>query len=55
VGLDVIAGRLTEVNVTSPTGFREIEQLTGARLQQRVLGWLTSRLRLSGRALAPAA
>jgi glutathione synthase len=55
-GLDVIAGHLTEVNVTSPTGFREIEQLAGARLQQQVLDWLTTRLPLpSRRALAPAA
>ncbi len=29
VGLDVIGDRLTEVNVTSPTCFREIEQQTG--------------------------
>jgi glutathione synthase len=29
VGLDVIGDRLTEINVTSPTCFREIEQQTG--------------------------
>jgi glutathione synthase len=29
VGLDVIGGRLTEVNVTSPTCFQEIMQQTG--------------------------
>ncbi len=29
VGLDVIGDRITEVNVTSPTCFREIEQQTG--------------------------
>jgi glutathione synthase len=29
VGLDVIAGKLTEVNVTSPTGLREIQALSG--------------------------
>jgi glutathione synthase len=56
VGIDVIAGHLTEVNVTSPTGFREIERLTGARLQQHFLDWLTTRLPLpSRRALASAA
>jgi len=27
VGLDVIGGRLTEINITSPTGIRHIEQL----------------------------
>jgi len=29
VGLDVIGDRITEINVTSPTCFREIEQQTG--------------------------
>jgi glutathione synthase len=29
VGLDVIGGYLTEVNVTSPTCFREIQDQTG--------------------------
>ena len=28
VGLDVISDRLTEVNVTSPTGLREIDALS---------------------------
>jgi glutathione synthase len=29
VGIDVIAGRLTEINVTSPTGARAIQSMTG--------------------------
>jgi glutathione synthase len=29
VGLDVIGDWLTEINVTSPTGFREIQDQTG--------------------------
>jgi glutathione synthase len=29
VGLDVIGDSLTEINVTSPTGFQEITQQTG--------------------------
>jgi glutathione synthase len=29
VGLDVIGGRLTEINVTSPTGMQEINRLEG--------------------------
>ena len=29
VGIDVIAGHLSEINVTSPTGIREVEQLGG--------------------------
>lgn len=44
VGLDVIGGQLTEVNVTSPTGVQEANRLeghTGAdRLEARVVTWL---------------
>jgi glutathione synthase len=40
VGIDVIGGYLTEVNVTSPTGMREIDRLDGVRLGDRVLDWL---------------
>ena len=29
VGIDVIGGYLTEINVTSPTGIREIHRLSG--------------------------
>ena len=32
VGIDVIDGYLTEINVTSPTGLRSILQLTGNNL-----------------------
>ena len=34
VGLDVIGGKLTEINVTSPTGIREIQDLTGRDVGQ---------------------
>jgi glutathione synthase len=37
VGLDVIGGYLTEVNVTSPTGVREIDLLNGSNLGQQVI------------------
>ncbi len=40
VGIDVIGGYLTEVNVTSPTGIREIDRLNGVRLAERVMTWL---------------
>ena len=36
-GLDVIGGWLTEVNVTSPTGVREINALDGVTLEAAVL------------------
>jgi glutathione synthase len=37
VGIDVIGGYLTEVNVTSPTGLQEMNALGGLRLEERVL------------------
>jgi len=37
VGIDVIGGRLTEVNVTSPTGIQEMNALDGARYEERVI------------------
>lgn len=40
VGIDVIGGYLTEVNVTSPTGVREIDRLSGTRLAYQVIEWV---------------
>ena len=40
VGIDVIGGYLTEVNVTSPTGIREIDRLDGTHLGHQVIQWL---------------
>ena len=40
VGIDVIGGYLTEVNVTSPTGIREIDRLDNVRLGQQVIKWV---------------
>lgn len=40
VGIDVIGGYLTEVNVTSPTGVREIDRLEGVRLGRQVIEWI---------------
>ncbi len=37
VGIDVIGGKLTEVNVTSPTGIQEMNALDSARYEERVL------------------
>jgi len=37
VGIDVIGGMLTEVNVTSPTGIQEIDALEGVCLGDRVI------------------
>jgi glutathione synthase len=37
VGIDVIGGLLTEVNVTSPTGIQEMNALDGACYEERVI------------------
>jgi glutathione synthase len=39
-GIDVIAGHLTEVNVTSPTGFRELAADGGPHLERLFADWL---------------
>ena len=36
-GIDVIGGYLTEINVTSPTGIREINQLYGKQLEAELV------------------
>ncbi|WOD40575.1 glutathione synthase [Nodosilinea sp. E11] len=40
VGIDVIGGFLTEVNVTSPTGIREVDRLDDVRLGDQVIAWV---------------
>ena len=37
VGIDVIGGMLTEINITSPTGIRHIERLNGTPLAPAVI------------------
>ena len=44
VGLDVIGGYLTEVNVTSPTGIREIDRLNHTNLGQQVISWVEAQI-----------
>lgn len=44
VGIDVIGGYLTEVNVTSPTGIREIDRLNNVSLGKQVIEWLEAKL-----------
>ena len=43
VGLDVIGGRLTEVNVTSPTGIQQMSRLDGVDYSARVIEWVKAR------------
>lgn len=40
VGIDMIGGYLTEVNVTSPTGIREIDRLNNVSLGKQVIEWI---------------
>lgn len=44
VGIDVIGSYLTEVNVTSPTGIREIDQLNGTCLGKDVIAWVETQV-----------
>jgi glutathione synthase len=41
VGLDVIGGKLTEINVTSPTGIQQMSRLDGVNYSARVIEWIT--------------
>jgi len=49
VGIDVIGGYLTEVNVTSPTGIREIDRLSGTKLGHQVMEWVVQRCKMLDR------
>jgi glutathione synthase len=44
VGLDVIGGFLTEVNVTSPTGIQQISRLNRENVSARVIHWIASKV-----------
>ena len=43
VGLDFIGERLTEVNVTSPTGIQELSRHLGRDVAEDVIGWVETR------------
>jgi glutathione synthase len=40
VGLDIIGGLITEINVTSPTGVQEINNLNGVRLEEKIVDFV---------------
>lgn len=46
VGIDAIGERLTEVNVTSPTGIQEASRLAGRDLAEDVIAWAERRATL---------
>jgi len=43
VGIDVIGDYLIEINVTSPTGVREIDAFAGTRMSEEVMAWVEQR------------
>jgi glutathione synthase len=43
VGLDLIGGRLIEVNVTSPTGLQQLGRYLGRPVEQDVIAWVEAR------------
>lgn len=43
VGIDVIGGFLTEVNVTSPTGLQEIDRFDGVSLEAQIIDWVEAK------------
>ena len=43
-GIDVIGGYLTEINVTSPTGLREIHRFTGVNLAENIWDAIEAKL-----------
>ena len=47
VGLDVIDGKLIEINVTSPTGIQELGRLTNTAPEERVIEWVEGRASVS--------
>ena len=46
VGIDVIGGNLTEINVTSPTGIQELERFDGINVAEKI--WLAIEARRAG-------
>jgi glutathione synthase len=44
VGIDVIGGKLTEINVTSPTGIQQMSRLDGVNYCARVIAWVEHRV-----------
>jgi glutathione synthase len=44
VGLDIIGERLTEVNVTSPTGIQQLGRFSGTQPEDRVIEWIERRV-----------
>ena len=48
VGIDVIGGKLTEVNVTSPTGIQQMARFDGVNYCAKVVEWVERRIAARG-------
>jgi glutathione synthase len=48
VGLDVIGGYVTEINVTSPTGIRELDKQFGLQIGDLLMQAIQKRLKQRG-------
>jgi glutathione synthase len=48
VGLDLIGGKLIEVNVTSPTGIQELGRFLGTKPEENVIAWVETRAQQLG-------
>ena len=45
VGIDIIDGFLTEINITSPTGIQEINQLDDVRIEKTIINFVLKSLK----------
>ena len=43
-GIDIIAGKLTEINITSPTCVQEINRANNVKLEENVLDFILSKI-----------
>lgn len=44
VGLDLIGGKITEINITSPSAVRQINEVTGQQIHKRIIDLVLERL-----------
>ena len=45
VGIDIIDGFLTEINITSPTGIQEINRLDGVNIEKSIIDFVLKSLK----------
>jgi len=49
VGLDIIGGNMTEINVTSPSAVRQINQVNGSQLEKQIVDAMLNKIDSAGR------